>query len=32
LQEKGTPEMVQRVLVAPPQSRIGPLSEPSARH
>jgi hypothetical protein len=27
LQEKGTPEMVQRVLVAPPQSRIGPLSE-----
>ena len=27
LQEKGTPEMVQRVLVAPPQSRIGPLSD-----
>ena len=27
LQDKGTPEMVQRVLVAPPQSRIGPLSE-----
>ncbi|MEB0090884.1 DUF853 family protein [Pseudomonas sp. CCI4.2] len=27
LQEKGTPEMVQRVLIAPPQSRIGPLSE-----
>jgi len=27
LQEKGTPEVVQRVLVAPPQSRIGPLSE-----
>jgi DNA helicase HerA-like ATPase len=27
LQEKGTPAMVQRVLVAPPQSRIGPLSE-----
>jgi DNA helicase HerA-like ATPase len=27
LQEKGTPEMVRRVLVAPPQSRIGPLSE-----
>lgn len=27
LQEKGTPEMVKRVLVAPPQSRIGPLSE-----
>ncbi|MGE1176001.1 DUF853 domain-containing protein [Pseudomonas sp. BW7P1] len=27
LQEKGTPEMVQRVLVAPPQSRIGPLTE-----
>ncbi|MBN6774005.1 DUF853 family protein [Pseudomonas granadensis] len=26
LTEKGTPEMVQRVLVAPPQSRIGPLS------
>lgn len=27
LQEKGTPAMVQQVLVAPPQSRIGPLSE-----
>ncbi|TDF81784.1 helicase HerA-like domain-containing protein [Pseudomonas sp. H9] len=27
LQEKGTPGMVQRVLIAPPQSRIGPLSE-----
>lgn len=27
LQDKGTPAMVQRVLVAPPQSRIGPLSE-----
>ncbi|MBK5533381.1 DUF853 family protein [Pseudomonas sp. TH08] len=27
LAEKGTPEMVQRVLVAPPQSRIGPLTE-----
>ena len=27
LQEKGTPEMVRRVLVAPPQSRIGPLSD-----
>jgi DNA helicase HerA-like ATPase len=27
LQEKGTPEMVRRVLIAPPQSRIGPLSE-----
>ncbi|QAX86579.1 ATP-binding protein [Pseudomonas sp. DTU12.3] len=26
LAEKGTPEMVQRVLVAPPQSRIGPLT------
>ncbi|ATB64497.1 helicase HerA-like domain-containing protein [Pseudomonas mosselii] len=26
LEEKGTPAMVQRVLVAPPQSRIGPLS------
>ncbi|WP_095096165.1 helicase HerA-like domain-containing protein [Pseudomonas sp. Irchel 3A5] len=25
LQEKGTPAMVQQVLVAPPQSRIGPL-------
>lgn len=27
LQDKGTPGMVQRVLVAPPQSRIGPLSD-----
>ena len=27
LAEKGSPEMVQRVLVAPPQSRIGPLTE-----
>ncbi|BBP78777.1 hypothetical protein PHLH7_48810 [Pseudomonas sp. Ost2] len=27
LQDKGTPEMVRRVLIAPPQSRIGPLSE-----
>ncbi|MEK1904208.1 MAG: helicase HerA-like domain-containing protein [Pseudomonas sp.] len=27
LEEKGTPAMVQRVAVAPPQSRIGPLSE-----
>lgn len=27
LQEKGTPAMVQRVAIAPPQSRIGPLSE-----
>lgn len=26
LQDKGTPAMVQRVLIAPPQSRIGPLS------
>ncbi|MBV6287899.1 helicase HerA-like domain-containing protein [Pseudomonas aegrilactucae] len=26
LQEKGTPGMVERVLIAPPQSRIGPLS------
>jgi DNA helicase HerA-like ATPase len=26
LQENGTPEVVQRVLVAPPQSRIGPLT------
>ncbi|HAJ86865.1 MAG TPA: ATP-binding protein, partial [Pseudomonas sp.] len=28
LEEKGTPAMVQRVAIAPPQSRIGPLSEP----
>lgn len=27
LQEKGTPAMVERVLIAPPQSRLGPLSE-----
>ncbi|SIS08500.1 hypothetical protein SAMN05878276_2111 [Aquipseudomonas alcaligenes] len=27
LEEKGTPAMVQRVLIAPPQSRIGPLNE-----
>ena len=27
LEEKGTPAMVQRVLIAPPQSRIGPLTE-----
>ncbi|MFC6297581.1 DUF853 family protein [Pseudomonas sp. CCM 7893] len=27
LQENGTPQVVQRVLVAPPQSRIGPLTE-----
>ncbi|MBH3430652.1 helicase HerA-like domain-containing protein [Pseudomonas alkylphenolica] len=27
LQEKGTPGMVQRVLIAPPQSRIGPLTD-----
>jgi len=26
LEDKGTPAMVQRVLIAPPQSRIGPLS------
>ena len=26
LEEKGTPAIVQRVLIAPPQSRIGPLS------
>ncbi|PWB33371.1 ATP-binding protein [Pseudomonas sp. SDI] len=26
LQDKGTPAMVERVLIAPPQSRIGPLS------
>lgn len=25
LQDKGTPAMVQRVMIAPPQSRIGPL-------
>src|SRR5690606_26360037 len=27
LEEKGTPAMVQRVAIAPPQSRIGPRSE-----
>ncbi|WP_443191620.1 helicase HerA-like domain-containing protein [Pseudomonas indica] len=27
LEEKGTPAMVERVAIAPPQSRIGPLSE-----
>ncbi|MGC3080640.1 helicase HerA-like domain-containing protein, partial [Pseudomonas aeruginosa] len=27
LEEKGTPAMVQRVGVAPPYSRIGPLSD-----
>ncbi|MWV11428.1 DUF853 family protein [Pseudomonas sp. R-28-1W-6] len=27
LEEKGTPATVQRVAIAPPQSRIGPLSE-----
>lgn len=27
LEEQGTPAMVQRVAIAPPQSRIGPLSE-----
>ena len=27
LEEKGTPAMVQRVMIAPPQSRIGPLTE-----
>ncbi|GAB3388089.1 hypothetical protein GCM10027514_29680 [Azotobacter armeniacus] len=27
LEEKGAPAMVQRVAIAPPQSRIGPLSE-----
>jgi hypothetical protein len=27
LEEKGTPAMVRRVAIAPPQSRIGPLSE-----
>lgn len=27
MEEKGTPAMVQRVAIAPPQSRIGPLSE-----
>ncbi|MCQ3000027.1 DUF853 domain-containing protein [Pseudomonas syringae] len=27
LQDKGTPAMVQQVLVAPPQSRIGPLTD-----
>lgn len=27
LEEKGTPAIVQRVAIAPPQSRVGPLSE-----
>jgi hypothetical protein len=27
LEERGTPAMVQRVAIAPPQSRVGPLSE-----
>lgn len=27
LRENGTPEIVRRVLVAPPQSRVGPLSD-----
>ncbi|WP_137887949.1 helicase HerA-like domain-containing protein [Pseudomonas sp. 2FE] len=27
MEEKGTPAMVQRVAIAPPQSRIGPLGE-----
>jgi len=27
LEEKGMPAMVQRVAIAPPQSRIGPLSD-----
>ncbi|MDE3736964.1 DUF853 family protein [Pseudomonas resinovorans] len=27
LEEKGTPAMVQRVAIAPPQSRIGPLND-----
>jgi DNA helicase HerA-like ATPase len=27
LQEKGTPAMVQQALIAPPQSRIGPLTD-----
>jgi DNA helicase HerA-like ATPase len=27
LEDKGTPAMVQRLAIAPPQSRIGPLSE-----
>ena len=31
LEDKGTPAMVQRVAIAPPQSRIGPLEE-SERH
>src|SRR5690606_20931572 len=31
LEAKGTPAMVQRVAIAPPQSRVGPLSE-SERH
>lgn len=31
LQDKGTPGMVQRVSIAPPQSRIGPLTEDERR-
>lgn len=31
LEEKGTPAMVQRVAVAPPQSRVGPLDESERR-
>jgi DNA helicase HerA-like ATPase len=31
LEEKGTPAMVQRVAVAPPQSRVGPLDENERR-
>ena len=31
LEEKGTPAMVQRVAVAPPQSRVGPLTESERR-
>ena len=32
LEEKGTPAMVQRVAIAPPQSRIGPLSQAERAH
>ncbi|WNW11630.1 helicase HerA-like domain-containing protein [Pseudomonas sp. DTU_2021_1001937_2_SI_NGA_ILE_001] len=31
LQDKGTPAQVQRVMIAPPQSRIGPLSDAERR-
>lgn len=31
LEAKGTPAMVQRVAIAPPQSRVGPLSEAERR-